>query len=77
LVARPPNISLQLTALRSLRSLRAAADARAVGTQKFEIHDSVALILEYKDILQPKRAELGLSHDDALNPMLGLSQIEE
>jgi putative PIN family toxin of toxin-antitoxin system len=35
-----------------------------VGTHKFEIHDSVALILEYEDVIQRHRAELGLSHND-------------
>lgn len=35
-----------------------------VGTYQFEIHDSVALILEYEDVIQRHRAELGLSQDD-------------
>lgn len=35
-----------------------------VGTHKFEIHDSVALILEYEDVIQRHRAELGLSNND-------------
>jgi len=35
-----------------------------VGTKKFEIHDSVALILEYEDVIQRQRAELGLSQED-------------
>jgi len=50
----------------ALRSKRGASNKllSLVGTQKFEIHDSVALILEYEDVLQRQRAELGLSHDD-------------
>lgn len=35
-----------------------------VGTNKFEIHDSVALVLEYEDVIQRHRAEIGLSQDD-------------
>jgi len=35
-----------------------------VGTNKFEIHDSVALVLEYEDVIQRHRAEAGLSQDD-------------
>jgi putative PIN family toxin of toxin-antitoxin system len=35
-----------------------------VGTKRFEIHDSVALVLEYEDVIQRFRAEIGLSQDD-------------
>ena len=35
-----------------------------VGTGKFEIHDSVALVLEYEDVIQRHRAEIGLSQDE-------------
>lgn len=35
-----------------------------VGTGKFEIHDSVALVLEYEDVIQRHRAEVGLSQDE-------------
>ncbi|MEI6291465.1 MAG: putative toxin-antitoxin system toxin component, PIN family, partial [Chloroflexota bacterium] len=35
-----------------------------VGTNKFEIHDSVAIVLENEDIIQRFRAEAGLSQDD-------------
>lgn len=35
-----------------------------VGTKRFEIHDSVALVLEYEDVIQRYRAEIGLSQDD-------------
>lgn len=50
----------------ALRSKRGASNKllSLVGAQKFEIHDSVALILEYEAVLQRQRAELGLSHDD-------------
>jgi putative PIN family toxin of toxin-antitoxin system len=35
-----------------------------IGTQKFEIHDSVPLVLEYEDVIQRQRVELGLSRED-------------
>jgi putative PIN family toxin of toxin-antitoxin system len=35
-----------------------------VGTKRFEIHDSVGLILEYEDVIQRYRTEVGLSQDD-------------
>lgn len=34
-----------------------------IGTNKFEIHDSVAIVLEYEDVIQHFRTELGLSQD--------------
>jgi len=50
----------------ALRSKRGASNKllTLVGTHKFEIHDSVALILEYEDVLQRYRDELGLSPED-------------
>ena len=35
-----------------------------IGTNKFEIHDSVALVLEYEDVIQRHREEVGFSNDD-------------
>ena len=35
-----------------------------VGTKRFKTHDSVALVLEYEDVIQRYRVELGLSQDD-------------
>ena len=35
-----------------------------IGTNKFEIHDSVAIVLEYEDVIQRFRTEVGLSQDD-------------
>lgn len=35
-----------------------------VGTEKFEIHISVPLVLEYEEVIQRQRAEIGLSQDD-------------
>lgn len=50
----------------ALRSKKGASNnlLSLVGTQKFEIHDSVALILEYEDVIQRHRTELGLSLDN-------------
>ena len=49
----------------ALRSKKGASNKllSLVGTGKFEIHDSVALILEYEEVLQRQRTELGLSED--------------
>lgn len=50
----------------ALRSKRGASNRllSLIGTNRFEIHDSVALILEYEDVLHRYRTELGLSPDD-------------
>jgi len=64
---KTPDIVLDTNVIvAALRSKRGASNKllSLVGTQKFEIHDSVALIFEYEDVLQRQRAELGLSHDD-------------
>ena len=47
----------------ALRSKRGASSKllSLVGTQKFEIHDSVPFILEYEDVIQHQRDEVGLS----------------
>jgi putative PIN family toxin of toxin-antitoxin system len=62
-----PNIVIDTNVvIAALRSKRGASNKvlSLVGTSKFEIHDSVALILEYEDVLQRQRAELGLSQDE-------------
>jgi len=62
-----PNIVLDTNVVISaLRSKRGASNKllSLVGTSKFEIHDSVALILEYEDVIQRQRTELGLSEDE-------------
>jgi putative PIN family toxin of toxin-antitoxin system len=64
---KPPDIVLDTNVIiAALRSKRGASSKllSLVGTHKFEIHDSVALILEYEDVIQRQRAELGLSQDD-------------
>ncbi len=50
----------------ALRSKRGASHKllSLIGTQKFEIHDSVPLVLEYEEVLQRQRAEIGLSQED-------------
>ncbi len=50
----------------ALRSKRGASSKllSLIGTKKFEIHDSVPLILEYEDVLQRQREEIGLSQKD-------------
>ena len=62
-----PNIVLDTNVIiDALRSRRGASNKllSLVGTQRFEIHDSVALILEYEEVLQRQRNELGLSEDE-------------
>ena len=64
---KTPDIVLDTNVIvAALRSKRGASNRllSLVGTQKFEIHDSVALILEYEDVLQRQRTELGLLQDD-------------
>jgi len=64
---KPPDIVLDTNVIiAALRSKKGASNKllSLVGMQKFEIHDSVALILEYEDVIQRQRAELGLSQDD-------------
>jgi putative PIN family toxin of toxin-antitoxin system len=62
-----PNIVIDTNVIiAALRSKRGASNKllSLVGTKRFEIHDSVALILEYEDVLQRQRNELGLSEDE-------------
>ena len=64
---KTPDIVLDTNVIiAALRSKRGASNKllSLVGTQQFEIHDSVALILEYEDVMQRYRTELGLSQDD-------------
>ena len=50
----------------ALRSKRGASSKllSLIGTQKFEIHDSVPLVLEYEDVIRRQRKVFGLSQDD-------------
>jgi len=50
----------------ALRSKRGASYKLLwlVGTQKFEIHDSVPLVLEYEEVVLRYRIGLGLSQED-------------
>lgn len=62
-----PNIVIDTNVIiAALRSKQGASNKllSLVGTRKFEIHDSVALILEYEDVLQRQRNELGLSEEE-------------
>lgn len=64
---KTPDIVLDTNVIiAALRSKKGASNKllSLVGTQKFEIHDSVALILEYENVIQRQRTELGLSQDD-------------
>jgi len=62
-----PNVVIDTNVVvAALRSKRGASNKlmSLVGTSKFEIHDSVALILEYEEVIQRQRTELGLSQDE-------------
>lgn len=62
-----PNVVIDTNVvIAALRSRKGASNKlmKLVGTRKFEIHDSVALILEYEEVLQRQRTELGLSEDE-------------
>lgn len=62
-----PNIVLDTNVIiAALRSKRGASNKllTLVGTRQFEIHDSVALILEYEEVIQRHREEFGLSEED-------------
>ena len=64
---KTPDIVLDTNVIiAALRSKKGASNKllSLVGMHKFEIHDSVALILEYEDVIQRQRTELGLSQDD-------------
>ena len=64
---RVPDIVLDTNVIiAALRSKRGASYKllSLVGTDQFEIHDSVALILEYEDVIQRHREELGLSKEE-------------
>jgi len=64
---KTPDIVLDTNVIvAALRSKKGASNRllSLVGTGKFEIHDSVPLVLEYEDVLQRYRAELGLCQDD-------------
>ena len=62
-----PNVVIDTNVIiAALRSKKGASNKllELIGTSKFEIHDSVALILEYEDVIQRQRTKLGLSQDD-------------
>ena len=64
---RVPDIILDTNVIiAALRSKRGASYKllSLVGTHQFEIHDSVALILEYEDVIQRHREGLGLSNEE-------------
>ncbi len=62
-----PNIIIDTNVVISaLRSKRGASSKllSLIGTQKFEIHDSVPLVLEYEEIIQRQHDEIGMSLED-------------
>jgi putative PIN family toxin of toxin-antitoxin system len=62
-----PNVIIDTNVIiAALRSKKGASNKllTLVGTGKFEIHDSVALILKYEEVLQRQRNKIGLSEDE-------------
>ena len=62
-----PNIVIDTNVvIAALRSKKGASYKllSLVGPKRFKTHDSVALVLEYEDVIQRYRVELGLSQDD-------------
>ena len=78
-----PNIVIDTNVvIAALRSKRGASSKllSLVGTQKFEIHDSVPLILEYEDVIQRHREDVGLSQTDVstlIDSLCALAQHHE
>ncbi len=62
-----PNIVIDTNVVvAALRSKKGASFKllSLMGTKKYSSHDSVPLVLEYEDVLQRHRGELGLSQED-------------
>lgn len=62
-MSRPQIVIDTNVVIAALRSKRGASAKllSLVGTELFEIHDSVPLVLEYEEVIQRQRIELGLS----------------
>ena len=66
----------------ALRSKRGASSKLLLllGTGRFDIHNSVPLVLEYEYVIQRQRAHLGLSNQDVsdfINSLCALAQHHE
>ena len=75
-----PNIVIDTNVvIAALRSKKGASYKllSLVGTKRFKTHDSVALVLEYEDIIQRYRVELGLSQDDVSDLVDSLCSLAE
>ena len=67
IIVSVPNIVIDTNVvIAALRSKKGASHRllSLAGTEKYNTHDSVALVLEYEDVIQRHRVELGLSQDD-------------
>ena len=75
-----PNIVIDTNVvIAALRSKRGASHRllSLLGTNRFYPHVSVPLVLEYEDVVQRSRAELGLSQDDVSNLIDSLCALAE
>jgi len=79
----PPQVVLDTNVVYSgLRSRRGASFKllSLVGSGRFEIHLSVPLVLEYEEVLQEKKRDLGLTEadvDDVLNYLCRVAGLHE
>jgi len=74
----PPQVVLDTNVIYSgLRSRRGASFKllSLLGSGKFEIHLSVPLVLEYEEVLQEKRHDLGLAEGDIEDVLNYLCQV--
>ena len=82
-MSNSPQVVLDTNVIYSgLRSRRGASFKllSLPGSGRFEIHLSVPLVLEYEEVLQEKRRDLGLSEadvDDVLNYLCRVAELHE
>jgi putative PIN family toxin of toxin-antitoxin system len=81
-VSRPQIVidtNVVIAALRSKRGASAKVLSLA-GTERFETHDSVPLVLEYEEVIQRQRLEIGLSNSevsDLIDSLCAIAQHHE
>ena len=77
---KAPDIVLDTNVIiAALRSRHGASNKllSLVGTKNFEVHDSVALILEYEDVILRHRTDLGLSQQNVADFIDGLCSMSQ
>jgi putative PIN family toxin of toxin-antitoxin system len=75
---KPPNIVLDTNVIVTALCSKRGASAKLlplVGTERFHIHVSVPLVLEYEEVLLRQRVSLGLTPEDVADLVDGLSAL--